>query len=205
MNRIITQYNLSMPYELAPLPYAADALEPAIDALTMTIHHDKHHAAYVAKFNSFLTKHPELADRTLEQLLQDIDTLPIDPADRTILRNHGGGTYNHQLFWDMMAPQKAVDQTLQSELAATFGSVTQFKEQFATAATNHFGSGWAWLVRDATGKLQIYSLPNQDCPLSQGHTPILGLDVWEPAYSLKYKNRRADYIAAWWRVVKMIE
>jgi len=193
-----------MPYELKPLPYAVDALEPVIDAQTMTIHHDKHHAAYVAKFNALLAKRPELAEQSLEQLLTNVDTLALDVVDRAMLRNHGGGTYNHEFFWQGMAAQKVIDEALQTELIATFGSIEQFKEQFNAAATNHFGSGWAWLVRDATGKLKIYSLPNQDCPLSLGHTPILCLDVWEHAYYLKYQNRRADYIAAWWGVVKMI-
>ncbi len=188
------------PFTLPPLPYAFDALEPYIDARTMEIHHDRHHAGYVLKLNAAVEATPVLAGRSLEDLLANLDRVP-DSA-RTAVRNNGGGDYNHTLFWQVMkkngggAPQgelaKAVDKH--------FGSFSQFQDQFTKAALTQFGSGWAWLV--VTGdQLQIQSTPNQDSPLSTGNTPILGVDVWEHAYYLKYQNKRADYVAAWFNVI----
>ncbi|MEK7139454.1 MAG: superoxide dismutase [Patescibacteria group bacterium] len=193
-----------MPHELPKLSYAYDALEPFIDAPTMEIHHTKHHQAYVTKLNAALEKHLELGALTLPDLLRQLPTLAIDPAEKKPLQNHGGGHLNHSLFWQWMNPSNVPDAGLQAELVKTFGSVATFKEQFSQTAVNLFGSGWAWLARDAAGKLQVYGLPNQDSPYLQGHTPVLGLDVWEHAYYLKYQSARADYVAAWWNVVKLI-
>ncbi len=191
-------------YELPNLPYAYDALEPYIDAQTMQIHHDKHHAAYVTNLNAAIEKHPELAARPLEALLRDLNSVPEDI--RTIVRNHGGGAWNHTLFWEIMAPQAGgVPQgTLAKAIEAAFGSFENFKGEFEKAANGRFGSGWAWLVKQNSG-LAIISTPNQDNPLSEGLVPILGLDVWEHAYYLKYQNRRAEYVTNWWNVVNWEE
>jgi len=190
-----------MAFELPPLPYGYNALEAAIDEQTMQIHHGKHHAAYVNNLNAALEKYPEHQTDDLVALLQNLDKLPEDI--RTAVRNNGGGHANHTLFWDIMGPSGGGEPTgkLGDEIASTFGSFDAFKEQFAKAATTRFGSGWAWLCRDASGKLQITSTPNQDTPLMEGHTPLLGLDVWEHAYYLRYQNRRPDYITTWWNVV----
>ena len=183
------------------LPYSYDALEPYIDARTMEFHHTKHHQGYVSKFNKALEDHPDLARRSVEDLLADCANLP-DTARQAII-NNGGGHVNHTLFWQIMGPSKNGEP--QGELAdaieRAFGGFASFKEQFSNAAATRFGSGWAWLTLGRNDRLQVSSTANQDSPLMEGHTPILGLDVWEHAYYLKYQNRRPDYIAAWWNVV----
>ncbi len=194
-----------MAYELPPLPYPYDALEPHIDEQTMRIHHDKHHAAYINNVNSALEGYPELAEKSVEDLLKDLDAIP--EAIRTAVRNNGGGHANHTLFWVVMSPSGGgmPGGALASAINQAFGSFDAFKNQFSTAAATRFGSGWAWLVVGPGGSLSVTSTPNQDTPLSEGLTPILGIDVWEHAYYLKYQNRRADYIAAWWNVVNWDE
>ncbi|MBP7829148.1 MAG: superoxide dismutase [Kiritimatiellae bacterium] len=194
-----------MPHELPKLPYSLDALEPHVDARTMEIHHGKHHAAYVNNLNAALEKHPELQGKSLEALLSDLAKVPEDI--RAAVRNNGGGHWNHSLFWQWMAPKSSGKPvgTVAKAIDAAFGSFDSLKEQFGKAAVGRFGSGWAWLcVKD--GKLCVCSSPNQDNPTMKGVSecpgaPVLGLDVWEHAYYLKYQNRRADYIAAWWNVV----
>lgn len=193
-----------MKYELPKLPYAYDALEPAIDKLTMEIHHTKHHQTYIDKLNAVLAKHPDLAPRPLEDLMRNFDSLPMDDADKMMFRNNGGGHLNHSLFWTIMGPAKEVDQVLSREIESTFGSIDEFKRLLSEAAIGRFGSGWAWLARDAHGKLLVYSTPNQDSPYLQNHTPVIGLDVWEHAYYLKYQNKRPDYIQNWWQVLKFV-
>ena len=192
-----------MAHTLPPLPYAFDALEPHIDARTMEIHHGKHHQAYVNNLNAALEKAPELQDRPLEQLLADLSSAP--EAVRTAIRNNGGGHWNHALFWQLMAPNAGGEPggSLGQAIGASFGGFDKLKEQFAAAAAGRFGSGWAWLVAEG-GKLAITSTPNQDNPLMDGKpatSVLLGLDVWEHAYYLKYQNRRPDYVTAWWNVV----
>jgi Fe-Mn family superoxide dismutase len=193
-----------MKHTLPKLPYDYNALEPFIDAQTMEIHHTKHHQTYVDKLNAVLEKHPDLAEKPLEELMKGFDSLSIDEADKKAIRNHGGGHLNHSLFWTVMAKEKAADNALVERITKTFGSVDAFKEQFTTVATNQFGSGWAWLVEDEGKNLKVYSLPNQDSPYLQGHTPLIGLDVWEHAYYLKYQNKRPDYIKNWWNVLKLV-
>jgi Fe-Mn family superoxide dismutase len=189
-----------MAHELPPLPYAYNALEPYIDEQTMRIHHDKHHGAYVNNLNAALEKHPDLQKKTVEELLRGINTVPEDI--RTAVRNNGGGHSNHTMFWEIMGPGKggAATGAVGEAITSSFGSFDDFKQQFAKAAAGRFGSGWAWLI-DAGGKLVIESTANQDSPLMEGKKPILGLDVWEHAYYLKYQNRRPEYIEAWWNVV----
>lgn len=188
-------------YVLAPLPYAFDALEPYIDARTMELHYTKHHQGYVDNLNKALANHPELANLSIDALVAKVHDLP--EAIRTAVRNHGGGHANHTLFWQLM--KKTGDAQphgpLAQEIAKAFGSYEQFKVQFSDAAKGRFGSGWAWLVLNTDGKLEITSTANQDSPLSDGRYPLLALDVWEHAYYLKYQNRRPDYIDAWWSVV----
>lgn len=193
-----------MAFTLPDLPYAYDALEPNIDKETMTLHHDKHHAAYVNNANAALEKHPELADKSVEELLKEIDSVPEDI--RTAIRNNAGGHANHAMFWELLSPNGGGEPTgaVKDAIDEAFGSFGDFKEKFNAAATGRFGSGWAWLVL-ADGKLEVTSTPNQDSPLMEGKTPILGLDVWEHAYYLKYKNVRADYIGAFWNVVNWDE
>ncbi len=188
-------------FELPSLPYAHDALEPFIDARTMEIHHGKHHAAYVANLNTALEKHPELAGKSVEALLQNLDAVPDDI--RIAVRNHGGGHANHSLFWQIMGPSTGGEPQgdVKAAIEKSFGSFAQFKDLFSQTATQHFGSGWAWLAKKSDNSLTVLSLPNQDSPLSQGMQPVLCLDVWEHAYYLNYQNKRADYIAAWWNVV----
>lgn len=193
-----------MKYELAKLPYGYDALEPYLDAKTMEIHYTKHHQAYCDKMNAVLEKYPALTESP-EELMKKFNTLPMDEADKKVFRNHGGGFINHNLFWQVMDPASQRDENLIKEIEQAFGSVEAFKNQFSEAAKNHFGSGWAWLVRNKEGKLVVYSTPNQDSPLSKGDEPILCLDVWEHAYYLKYQNRRPEYIEAWWNVVNWEE
>jgi Fe-Mn family superoxide dismutase len=185
-------------YTLPPLPYDYSALEPHIDAKTMEIHHTKHHQAYVNNLNAALKDHPEHQNKPVEQLIANLDALP--EGIRTAVRNNGGGHANHSLFWQIMKPGGGGEPAgaLAEAIASTFGGFAAFKEAFNKAATTRFGSGWAWLVRDKAGKLAITSTPNQDSPIMDGQTPLLGLDVWEHAYYLKYQNRRPDYIAAWW-------
>ncbi len=189
-----------MAHQLPPLPYDYAALEPNIDEQTMRIHHDKHHAAYVTNLNAALEKAPNLQDKSIEELLSDIGSVPEDI--RTAVRNNGGGHANHTLFWEIMGPNGGGEPTgaIGEAITSTFGSFSAFKEQFAKAATTRFGSGWAWLV-SKNGTLSITSYPNQDSPLMEGQVPILGLDVWEHAYYLKYQNRRPDYITAWWNAI----
>ncbi|QOJ13466.1 MAG: superoxide dismutase [Planctomycetia bacterium] len=191
-----------MAYTLPALPYAFDALAPHIDARTMEIHHGKHHQAYINNANKALEAHPDLAKLSVEELLRKITTVP--DSVRQVLINNAGGHANHALFWELMAPPGKGGEpkgALLEAINAAFGEVGKFKEQFAAAAASRFGSGWAWLVIDGGGKLAVQSTANQDSPLMQGHTPILGLDVWEHAYYLNYQNRRPDYVAAWWNVV----
>lgn len=191
-------------HELPALPYAFNALEPHIDAMTMEIHHDRHHATYVNNLNAALEKHPELFEKSLEELLSNLDSVPEDI--RTAVRNNGGGHANHTLFWEILSPNGGGAPTgeLADAINSAFGSFDAFKEEFTKAATGRFGSGWAWLVVDG-GKLSVTSTPNQDTPLMEGKTPILGLDVWEHAYYLKYQNKRPDYINAFWNVVNWDE
>lgn len=188
-----------MKYSLPALPYAVEALEPHIDAMTMTIHHTKHHQAYIDNLNAALDKHPELYDVSLEKILQNIDSVPSDI--RMAVRNHGGGHYNHALFWTLLTPKSTQPGTKLSELITRdFGSFEAFKDAFNTAAKTRFGSGWAWLVVTPEKTLKVTSTPNQDTPFAEGH-PVLGLDVWEHAYYLKYQNRRPDYINAFWNII----
>jgi len=189
-----------MPYQLPALPYAVDALEPHIDAKTMEIHHDKHHATYVTKLNEAVGKHPGLDSKPVEELLRGIDQVPEDI--RPAVRNHGGGHANHSLFWEVMGPNGGGNPSgeLADALQRDFGSFEAFKEKLTNAAANQFGSGWGWLVA-SHGKLDIVARPNQDSPLMEGKTPLLGVDVWEHAYYLRYQNRRPDYLAAWWNTI----
>jgi Fe-Mn family superoxide dismutase len=190
-----------MAYELPPLPYAFDALEPHIDARTMEIHHDRHHATYVNNLNGAIEKHPELGKKTIEELLRGINSVPEDI--RNVVRNNGGGHANHSMFWSIMGPSGGGEPTgaLASAISSAFGDFATFKDNLSKAAVGQFGSGWGWLVRDAGGKLSVIGRPNQDSPLMEGLTPILGVDVWEHAYYLKYQNKRPDYVAAWWNTI----
>jgi Fe-Mn family superoxide dismutase len=192
---------IPMAFVLTPLSYSEDALEPHIDARTMSIHHDKHHAAYTNNLNAALEAHPDLASKRIEELLGNLDAVP--ESIRMTVRNNGGGFANHNLFWATMGPNGGGEPTgeLAHDIEATFGSFAAFKEAFSKAGVTRFGSGWAWLYVDKGGKLVVGSTPNQDTPLMEGNTPILGLDVWEHAYYLNYQNRRPDYIAAWWNTV----
>lgn len=193
------------PFKLPDLPYSYDALEPYIDTQTMMVHHDKHHAAYVEKLNEAVNKYPELKDKSLEYLLSNLDKLPNDVKEA--IRNNGGGHYNHSLFWTIMGKDKGGEPKgkLKEDIVKNFGSFDSFKKEFKTAALNRFGSGWAWLIKDRDGKLKVISTPNQDSPIMVGTTPIMGLDVWEHAYYLKYQNKRGDYIDNWWKVVNWDE
>jgi len=190
-----------MPFELPALKFAFNALEPAIDARTMEIHHGKHHAAYVANLNKALESAPELQNQSIETILRQIQSVP--ESIRTAVRNNGGGHANHSLFWELLVPggSKQPGGQLEKAILATFGSLDAFQEKFSTAAATRFGSGWAWLAVDGDKKLQVYSSANQDSPLMEQHVPILGLDVWEHAYYLNYQNRRPDYIKAFWGVL----
>lgn len=184
---------------LPDLPYAYDALEPHIDAETMTLHHDKHHATYVANANAALEKHPEIGE-DLEALLADVSQIPEDIRQAVI--NNGGGHLNHALFWELMSPEETqISQELSEDINATFGSFEDFKAAFTAAATGRFGSGWAWLVVNAEGKLEVLSTANQDTPIMEGKKPILGLDVWEHAYYLNYRNVRPNYIKAFFEII----
>jgi Fe-Mn family superoxide dismutase len=190
-----------MAHELSPLPYDYDALEPHIDEQTMGIHHANHHAGYVAKLNAALDSQPQFADWSAERLLRQLNEVP--EAIRTAVRNNGGGHANHTLFWSIMSPNGGGEPTgdIAAAINAEFGNFASFREQLSSAAANRFGSGWGWLSVDGDGKLLVESTPNQDSPLMEGRTPILGIDVWEHAYYLKYQNRRPDYIQAWFNTV----
>jgi len=192
---------MSYPFKLPDLGYAQDVLEPHIDAQTMAIHHGKHHNAYVTNLNAALEKHPNVYGWSIEDLLTKIAQVPEDI--RTAVRNNGGGHHNHTLFWDILTPggSSAPTGRLAEAITATFGSFDDLKTRLTQAGATRFGSGWSWLVKDASGKLQVYSTANQDSPLMEGHTPLLGIDVWEHAYYLKYQNRRPDYLAAIWKVI----
>ncbi len=194
-----------MPFTLPALPYAADALEPTIDKMTMEIHHGKHHNAYVTNLNKALESAPDLASKTVEELLANHCAI-VPEAIRTAVRNNGGGHINHSMFWQIMGPGAGGSPVgnLASAITGSFGSFDTFKEKFGAAATTRFGSGWAWLLKGASG-LDIISTANQDSPVMEGKFPVIGLDVWEHAYYLKYQNRRPDYIGAWWSVVNWHE
>src|SRR3989344_388237 len=192
-----------MKHVLPKLPYGYEALEPYIDAQTMELHHTKHHQTYIDKLNAALEKYPDLIGRPIEELLKDLSKLQVDELDRTAIRNHGGGHLNHSLFWKYLDPDNIKDDLLVKEITTTFGSIDEFKKQFSDSAAKLFGSGWTWLVRDGKdSKLKIINLPMQDSPVMNGLEPLLGLDVWEHAYYLKYQNRRPEYIENWWKVVK---
>ena len=189
-----------MAYEVPALPYDYAALEPHIDEATMKLHHDKHHAAYVTKLNGAVEKHPELGKHTPEELIKNLATLPEDV--RTVIRNNGGGHLNHSMFWEIMKPKGGGDPTgsIADQIKKDFGSFNDFKTQFEEKAAAQFGSGWGWLVWSG-GKLAIVTTPNQDNPITEGKYPVLGNDVWEHAYYLKYQNKRPDYLKAWWNTV----
>jgi Fe-Mn family superoxide dismutase len=193
-----------MAFTLPPLPYDSAALEPHIDAKTMEIHHGKHHQTYVNNLNAAIEKAPELAKKSLDELLRGVNALP--EAVRAPIRNNGGGHWNHSMFWQIMAPRSGGEPggKLGQAITSTFGDFAKFREQFSAAGVGRFGSGWAWLINNG-GKLSIISTPNQDNPLMEGQNAIMGLDVWEHAYYLKYQNRRPDYIQAWWNVVNWTE
>jgi superoxide dismutase, Fe-Mn family len=201
----VTKGGKTMAYEVPALPYAYNALEPYIDEQTMQLHHDKHHQAYVTNVNNALANYPELAALSVEDLISDLSRVP--ESVRTVVRNNGGGHANHTFFWQIMAPNAGGEPTgaLADAINSTFSSFATFKEEFNKAATTRFGSGWAWLSLDKNGKLTVESTANQDSPLMEGRTPLLGLDVWEHAYYLKYQNRRPEYISAWWSVVNWPE
>jgi Fe-Mn family superoxide dismutase len=190
-----------MAYELPPLPYPFNALEPHIDAKTMEIHHDKHHQAYITNANNALKDHPDLAAKPVDELIANLSQVP--ESIRTVVRNNAGGHSNHSFFWQIMAPNAggAPKGKLAEAITATFGSVDAFKEKFQAAGASRFGSGWAWLVVNKEGKLEITSTPNQDSPIMEGLKPVIGIDVWEHSYYLLYQNKRPDYLKAWWNVV----
>ena len=194
-----------MAFTLPPLPYAFDALEPHIDAKTMEIHHDKHHQAYITNVNKALESAPDLASKTLEELLAHNCAI-VPEAIKTAVRNNGGGHYNHSMFWTILSPKGggAPVGNLAAAITGAFGGFDAFKEKFNAAATTRFGSGWAWLTKSGSG-VELSSSANQDCPLIEGKFPVIGLDVWEHAYYLKYQNRRPEYIGAWWNLVNWHE
>ncbi|MBD2092940.1 superoxide dismutase [Microcoleus sp. FACHB-1515] len=196
---------LTQPAELPPLPYAYDALEPYIDAETMRLHHDAHHAAYVNNLNEAVQKHPELQGQTVEALLGNLEALPEDV--RTAIRNNGGGHLNHTMFWQIMKPDGGGEPTgaIATVIEENFGGFETFKEQFNQAGVDRFGSGWVWLVRNTAGQFEIITTPNQDSPVMEGAYPIMGNDVWEHAYYLTYRNRRPEYLSNWWNVINWDE
>lgn len=197
--------NTGTPAQLPPLPYDYAALEPHIDAQTMRLHHDNHHAAYVKNLNEALEKNSNLKNRSVESLLQDLNSVPEDV--RTTIRNNGGGHLNHTMFWQIMGAKGGGQPTgaIAEEINKTFGSFAQFKQQFNEAGSSRFGSGWVWLVRNKAGQLEITTTPNQDTPIMEGSFPIMGNDLWEHAYYLKYQNRRAEYLDSWWNVINWNE
>ena len=192
---------MKYPYSLPPLPYSYEALEPYIDKMTMEIHHTKHHQGYINNLNNALEKYSEFHNLELEDILKNLNQLPEEI--RIAVRNNGGGHYNHTLFWEIMKPNGGGEPKgkLKEEIKKTFGSFEEFKKLFSETAIKHFGSGWAWLVITPDKKLKVYSLLNQDNPLMNGDIPIMGIDVWEHAYYLKYQNRRNEYVEAWWNVI----
>ena len=194
-----------MAFELSPLPYNYDALEPYIDTQTMQLHHDMHHQAYVNNLNTAVGKHTELESKSLEDLVREINSIPEDV--RTAVRNNGGGHVNHTMFWQIMGPNAGGEPSgaIAQVISDNFGDFESFKQQFNDAGTKQFGSGWVWLVRTSGGKYEITSTPNQDSPMTGGDFPIMGNDVWEHAYYLKYQNKRAEYLKQWWNVVKWDE
>ncbi|UCH85105.1 MAG: superoxide dismutase [Candidatus Latescibacterota bacterium] len=194
-----------MAFELPKIPYSYDELEPHIDARTMEIHHTKHHQAYTNNFNAALEAHPELFEKSAEEILKDLQQIPADI--QTAVRNNGGGYYNHELFWNIMGPNGGGDPIgpVAEAIGKTFGNFAKFKDEFSKAAVTRFGSGWAWLSVKNAGELVVTSTANQDSPLSEGLVPILGIDVWEHAYYLNYQNRRPDYIEAWWNTINWEE
>jgi superoxide dismutase, Fe-Mn family len=189
-----------MAFQLPPLPYDFSALEPNIDAMTMEIHHDRHHAAYVNNLNAAIEKHPDLGSKSIEELLSNLSAIPEDI--RTAVRNNGGGHYNHSIFWEIMKPQGGGEPTgaIAEAINSAFGDFATFKDTLSKAAVGQFGSGWGWAYLSG-GKLTVKGFPNQDNPISEGGQPILGVDVWEHAYYLKYQNKRPDYVAAWWNTI----
>jgi superoxide dismutase, Fe-Mn family len=195
-----------MPFSLPPLPFPSDALEPHVDKMTMEIHHGKHHNAYVTNLNKALESAPDLGSKSLEELLANNCAI-VPESIRTAVRNNAGGHINHSMFWQIMGPKAGGQPTgkVAEAIKSAFGGFDQFKEKLAAAGVGRFGSGWAWLLKDKAGKLEITSTANQDSPVMEGKYPVLGLDVWEHAYYLKYQNRRPDYIAAWWNVVNWNE
>ncbi len=195
-----------MKHELPKLPYAYDALEPYIDAKTMELHHTKHHQTYVDKLNAALEKYPDLVGKPVDELLLNFDSLAVEDPDKVAIRNHGGGHFNHSFFWKLLDPSNTKDELLSKEITTIFGSVEEFKKLFTDSATKLFGSGWTWLVRDAkTSTLVIKNYGMQDAPImNNAAQPIIGLDVWEHAYYLKYQNRRPEYIENWWKAIKLI-
>ena len=194
-----------MTFELPPLPYKFNALEPSIDAMTVEIHYTKHHATYLKNLNDALAKHAEMPNNTIEQLLTSLDKIPEDI--RTTVRNNAGGYYNHMIYWEIMGPGKGGEPkgNLASGITKAFGNFANFKSELEKAGLGRFGSGWAWLSRKKDGSLVVHSTPNQDTPLAEGMFPVIGVDVWEHAYYLKYQNRRAEYLTNWWNVVNWDE
>lgn len=194
-----------MSFQMLPLPYGYDALEPYIDAKTVELHYSKHHQTYLTNLNGALEKHPELGNLSIEQIMSDLDRIPEDI--RTVVRNNGGGYYNHNIYWAIMGPKRGGEPTgrLAQAIGSTFGSFASFKEQVEKAGLGRFGSGWAWLSKRNDGSLVIHSTPNQDTPLAEGMFPVIGVDVWEHAYYLKYQNRRAEYLTNWWNLVNWEE
>lgn len=194
-----------MAFKLPTLPYSFDALEPYIDAQTMQIHHDKHHNSYVSKLNTALESHPDLQSQPIDQLIANLSSLPENV--RTAVRNNGGGHFNHSIFWTLMGPNAGGEPTgaIAEAISDNFGDFEAFKQRFNDAGTGQFGSGFVWLVRSRDGKLEITSTPNQDNPWTEGHFPIMGNDVWEHAYYLKYQNQRAEYLKQWWNTVNWDE
>ena len=193
-----------MNYSLPSLTYSYDSLEPHIDAQTMEIHHSKHHQAYITNLNNVLSKYPKMADLKLEEMMENLPSQPLSEADKTVFRNNGGGHLNHSFFWQIMGKEKQADDKLAVEIEKKYGSLEEFKKLFSQTAISRFGSGWAWLVRNQQGNLEVYSTANQDSPYLQGDIPLIGLDVWEHAYYLKYQNRRNEYVENWWHVMKLL-
>jgi superoxide dismutase, Fe-Mn family len=193
-----------MTYLLPKLSYEFNSLEPWIDAKTMELHYTKHHQAYLDKLNLILAKYPKLEQNKIEDMMTNINQLPMDDKDKLVFRNAGGGHLNHTFFWSIMGPKKILDNQLSERIINKYGSIDNFKKLMSETALNHFGSGWGWLVENSKGDLEVYSTPNQDSPLLAGHKPLIAIDVWEHAYYLKYQNRRVEYINAWWNVLKLI-
>lgn len=195
---------MKYPFSLPKLNYSYEALEPYIDRLTMEIHHTKHHLSYITKLNEVVEKYPDLQSQELDKLMENIKSLVMDESDRNLLKNNGGGHLNHSLYWQIMGPTKELDEPLIGRIKSEFGSVEEFKIKLINQALGRFGSGWAWLVEDTEGKLELYSTSNQDSPYLNKQKPLIGVDVWEHAYYLKYQNRRAEYLENWWKTLKIL-